>query len=355
MTLSLSQKLLAWYAKHHRLLPWRISPDMQARGQKPNPYHVWLSEVMLQQTTVATVKNYYDKFITYWPDIDALGRAPLEDILKNWSGLGYYARARNLKACAEMVVTRHQGIFPQDYQALRRLPGIGDYTACAIMAIAYSQPFPAVDGNIERIISRLFALALPPPALKKEVRNKMAQLMPQTKTGDFIQAMMDLGSLVCSPKSPDCPSCPFHQDCLAHAKGTPTFFPVKIPKKPKPLRQGAAFVARSKKGRILLQKRQAKGLLASMSEVPNFFDEHKTREDLDGAPFHGDWRHQGKIVHIFTHFRLEMTVYLLGDLEEACCPNGWWVAESQIQSQALPTVMKKVLVKALPTIFKTRP
>jgi len=353
MANSLSQKLLAWYEKHHRHLPWRLTPQMRGKGLEPVPYHVWLSEIMLQQTTVATVKHYYDKFISLWPDIHALQRAELEDVLKNWAGLGYYSRARNLKSCADALVQHHHGVFPQDYHALRALPGIGDYTACAILSIAFDVPSPAVDGNIERIIARLFAIITPKPHLKKQVRAKMLDLMPTTFSGDFVQAMMDLGSLICTPQKPQCPSCPLNNNCLAFARGNPAHLPVKADKKQKALRTGTAFVARSNKGRILLQKRPKNGLLAGMSEVPNHFAENADKHALQFAPFQGDWHYQGEIVHIFTHFRLEMSVYLLTDIEETNRPDGWWVGEEKIKREALPTLMKKAIARALPEIEQT--
>jgi len=347
---SLSQKLLAWYDKHHRCLPWRLDPQMRRRGLQQVPYHVWLSEIMLQQTTVATVKDYYEKFISLWPDIHALQQAGLEDVLKNWAGLGYYSRARNLKSCADMVVERHHGVFPQDYDALRALPGIGDYTACAIMSIAFDIPSPAVDGNVERIIARLYAITTAKPHLKNRVRAKMLEIMPATSAGDFVQAMMDLGSLICTAQKPQCSSCPLNNNCLAFRGGNPARLPLKADKKQKRLRTGTVFVVRSNKGRILLRKRPPHGLLAGMSEVPNHFAEDANKHTLAHAPFQGDWHYQGEIVHIFTHFRLEMSVYLLTNMEETQLPDGWWVDEKKIRREALPTLMKKAIARALPNV-----
>jgi len=348
---NLPEKLLDWYDKNHRSLPWRVDPLMRQNGQKPNPYHVWLSEIMLQQTTVATVKDYFNKFIKLWPDIHALSAASLEDMLKNWAGLGYYARARNLKTTANKIASLYNGNFPYHYEALRALPGIGDYTARAIMAIAYDKPYAVIDGNVERIMARLLALDMPKQAAKKYIQQYMETLTPQWRAGDFAQSMMDLGSLICRPAQPACPRCPWQENCAAARRDETDKFPRKTPKAPKPLRTGLAFVIRSKQGHILLQKREKKGLLAAMSEVPNHFGEHVSKNALEHAPYQGAWQYHGEITHIFTHFRLEMAVYFLDDAREDNFVHGWWVKQDQLVGEALPTLIKKVLALVFPAAF----
>jgi len=270
----LTKKLLEWYDDNHRCLPWRISPPDRRFGLEPDPYHVWLSEIMLQQTTVATVMGYFSKFINRWPNIHAVSAASLEDILKMWAGLGYYSRARNLKAAADQIASLYSGNFPKDYATLRRLPGIGAYSAAAIMAIAYDKPYAAIDGNVERIIARLLAIDLPKRDSKHIIAAQMQELVPKFRAGDFAQSMMDLGATLCRPRAPHCPRCPWQSNCEAFRRGEMENFPLKQAKPLKPVRKGQAFVLQSEQGRIFLQQRQAKGLLAGMSEVPNYFGEN---------------------------------------------------------------------------------
>ena len=255
--------LLAWYDRHRRKLPWRA-----ARGERADPYRVWLSEIMLQQTTVKAVVPYYARFLARWGDVRALAAAPLDDVLKVWAGLGYYARARNLHACARAVVERHGGEFPVSEAALRTLPGIGDYTAAAIAAIAFAAAATPVDGNIERVIARLYAVATPLPAAKPDIRRLASALTPQQRAGDFAQAMMDLGATICSPKRPACALCPWNDACAAHARGEAELFPLRTPKREGALRRGAAFVVRRADDYVLVRTRPAKGLLGAMTEVP---------------------------------------------------------------------------------------
>ncbi len=255
--------LLSWYDRHARLLPWRARG-----GARPDPYKVWLSEIMLQQTTVKTVAPYYARFLARWPTVAALAQASLDDVLRVWAGLGYYARARNLHACARAVVARHGGIFPASLAALRALPGIGDYTAAAIASIAFDLPAVPVDGNVERVVARLFTVEEALPGAKPAIKQLAASLLPPRRAGDFAQALMDLGATLCSPKRPACALCPWNDGCLARARGDQETFPRKAPKREGRLRRGAAFVALRADGRVLLQKRPDKGLLASMSEVP---------------------------------------------------------------------------------------
>lgn len=350
-----SEKLLDWYDRHHRMLPWRIDPPAWRAGKRPDPYKVWLSEIMLQQTTVEAVKAYFNKFIARWDTVDKLAAAPLDDILKAWAGLGYYSRARNLKACADLIVSEHGSKFPQKLDALRTLPGIGDYTAAAIAAIAFDQPVAVVDGNVERIVSRLFVIDTPLPAGKKQIREKMQIITPLTRPGDFAQSMMDLGSSLCSPKRPSCFLCPLNTLCLAIKQAEdPARFPVKAPKQQKPLRTGIAFIAQSTSGKILLQKRPETGLLAKMTQVPNIFGEGIAKDDLSSAPLEATWHYVGDMVHIFTHFRLEMSVYMATSINEQQYSDLWWVDQTDLAQEALPTVMKKAVEVVLPTAFKKR-
>lgn len=347
-----ASRLLDWYDKHHRILPWRVTPAEQADGIRPDPYRVWLSEIMLQQTTVEAVKSYFTKFTSQWPDIKALSHASQDDILKAWAGLGYYSRARNLKACADKIVAGHNGHFPQTLEELHALPGIGDYTAAAIAAIAFDQPHAVVDGNVERVVSRLFCIRTALPAAKKEIRTHTQAITPHDRPGDFAQAMMDLGSSICTPKRPSCFICPLHNLCLALKTDEPENFPFKAPKTEKPLRTGIAFVALSENGRVYLQKRHSKGLLGGMSEVPNHFAPEASKTDLSLAPFSGTWIYQGDIIHVFTHFMLSMSVYMADNLAENGGKDGWWVRTEDLGREALPTVMKKAVAKALPAAFK---
>src|ERR1700683_1781708 len=273
--------LLDWYDRHRRVLPWRAPP-----GKRGDPYRVWLSEIMLQQTTVKAVGPYYARFLARWPDVRSLAAAPLEDVLKGWAGLGYYARARNLHACARAVVERHDGKFSDSEAELRALPGIGAYTAAAIVAIAFDAPATPVDGNIERVIARLYAVDTPLPVAKPEIFQLASALTPPRRAGDFAQAMMDLGATICSPKRPACALCPWNESCAAHARGDAETLPRRLPKREGTLRRGAAFVVRRADGFLLVRTRPAKGLLGGMTEVPTTewtqdFDE---RSDPNGTP-----------------------------------------------------------------------
>ncbi|RUW79116.1 A/G-specific adenine glycosylase [Mesorhizobium sp. M1E.F.Ca.ET.063.01.1.1] len=354
-SLDISARLLAWYDAHHRDLPWRVTPGALARGTRPDPYRVWLSEVMLQQTTVEAVKAYFRSFLEKWPSVEALAAAPAEDVMKAWAGLGYYSRARNLKACADLVA-RQGGRFPDTEAGLRQLPGIGAYTAAAIAAIAFDRPAAVVDGNVERVISRLYSIETPLGEAKPEIRALVEKLVPQTRPGDFAQAMMDLGATICTPRRPRCMLCPVREDCSAILSGDPERFPVRLPKDDKPLRRGAAFVAQRSDGAILLRKRPDKGLLGGMTEVPTT----AWTARIDGAttpaaaPFPADWRRAGRIGHVFTHFALELEVFhahIKGDV-----PGGhFWSLAHEISGEALPTVMKKVIEAAIPGATKKRP
>jgi A/G-specific adenine glycosylase len=339
--------LLAWYDRHRRVLPWRAR-----RGELADPYAVWLSEIMLQQTTVKTVAPYYARFLTRWPTVEALAGASLDDVLRAWAGLGYYARARNLHACASAVVERHGGTFPRDIAALRALPGIGDYTAAAVAAIAFDLPAVPVDGNVERVVARLFAVEAALPAAKPTIKRLAASLLPARRSGDFAQALMDLGATLCSPKKPACALCPWSEACLARARGDAETFPRKTPKREGKLRRGAAFVALRADGCVLLRQRADKGLLASMTEVPGSAWAHDF--DLATAPRaaprlkSAQWRRlPGQVRHVFTHFPLELTVFLARVPRSTETPAGMrWEPLASLPEEALPSVMRKVIAHA---------
>jgi len=344
--------LLSWYDRHARKLPWRVGPQDRSRGVRPDPYRVWLSEVMLQQTTVAAVKPYFEDFLDRWPDVGALAAAPREDVMKAWAGLGYYARARNLKACAERVHDEHGGRFPETVAALRQLPGIGDYTAAAIAAIAFDQPVAVVDGNIERVIARLFAIETAFPAAKATIRDIQRDLTPQRRAGDYAQALMDLGATLCTPKRPACSLCPWTESCVARAAGNPEDYPVKATRADRPTRRGAAFVAVREDGAVLLRRRAERGLLGGMTEVPGsqWESECDPAEALAKAPIRASWRRlPGVVTHVFTHFRLELVVYRADVVRSRKPPAGmWWASAKALPGEALPSVMRKVVEAAVP-------
>jgi A/G-specific adenine glycosylase len=304
----LNARLLAWYDIHRRVLPWRAS-----KGMRADPYKIWLSEIMLQQTTVQAVGAYYRKFLTRWPDVTALANASQDEVLAAWAGLGYYARARNLHAAAKLVAHQMGGKFPATAQALRALPGVGGYTAGAIAAIAYDEKQAAMDANAERVIARLYAVDTPMPRAKSELHALGSALVPD-RAGDFVQALMDLGSAICTPKRPACPNCPWTDDCRARKLGIQEQLPVKAPRIARPLKRGAAFVARDRSGAVLLVKRPDKGLLASMLEPPLGAWSEKfpsPAQALKQAPFEAAWKKRPGIVrHGFTHFELEIEVYV---------------------------------------------
>ena len=258
--------LLGWYDRHARALPWRIGPADRAAGVRPDPYRVWLSEIMLQQTTVAAVKGYFDRFTTLWPDVGALAAAPDAAVMAEWAGLGYYARARNLLACAQAVAG--QGGFPDTEDGLRALPGIGRYTAAAVAAIAFDRPAVVVDGNVERVIARVFAVQAPLPGAKAELTARAAELTPASRPGDYAQAMMDLGATICTPRRPACGICPVRRHCAGQAQGIAADLPRKVAKAAKPTRQGTVFIARRADGAVLLETRPPRGLLGGMPGFP---------------------------------------------------------------------------------------
>jgi A/G-specific adenine glycosylase len=346
----IAARLLAWYDRHHRDLPWRTPPGAIAVGRRPDPYHVWLSEIMLQQTTVEAVKPYFRAFLAKWPDARSLAAADTEDVMKAWAGLGYYSRARNLKRCADLLAAEYGGRFPDTEDGLRALPGIGGYTAAAIAAIAFNRPAAVVDGNVERVVTRLRAIETPLPAAKAEIRDVVAELLPADRPGDFAQAMMDLGATICTPRRPACLPCPLRDDCRAGDEGDPERFPVKAPKTLKPQRLGAAFVAVGDDGAVLLRKRFESGLLGGMTEIPTTAWTARTDgiATVDGAPFPANWRKAGSISHVFTHFALELTIFRADLVNFPAPPGHWWSPAVDLHGEALPTVMKKAIEAAIP-------
>ena len=347
-----AQLLLEWWDRERRDLPWRAPP-----GGQSDPYRVWLSEIMLQQTTVKAVIPYYQGFLARWPTVAALAAASLDEVLAAWAGLGYYSRARNLHQCAQVVSQRLGGRFPSSEAELMALPGIGPYTAAAIAAIAFGVPTMPVDGNIERVMARLFAKAEPLATIKPSLRVLAASLLPPARAGDFAQGLMDLGASVCTPKRPSCLMCPLQRRCAGHAQGLAAMLPIKPAKADRPLRVGLAFVALREDGTVLLRRRPDAGLLGGMLEVPStaWSDTLPPLDQaLRAAPVHGQWwAVPGTVTHTFTHFRLELMVY------RAVVPidtplTFWadpqhcrWLARRSFETAALPSVMRKVLAHGL--------
>jgi A/G-specific adenine glycosylase len=379
---------LAWYDRDRRELPWRALP-----GIAPEPYRVWLSEIMLQQTRTETVARYYTYFLVRFPDVQRLARAKLSDVLKAWAGLGYYARARNLHACARTLMARHGGEFPASEEALRALPGIGAYTAAAIAAIAFGRKAAPVDGNVERVLARRYAVKTPLPAAKPELKRLAEILAPTHRAGDFAQAMMDLGATICTPKRPACSFCPWNDRCEANRRGEHEAFPRRVPKAEGALRRGAAFVVLRADGTILLRARPPRGLLGGMTEVPttewsaDFDPRHALREAPQFSPLPGGersaraagwvrgkqsrkksraktpphpnplppgereirWRRlPGRVRHVFTHFPLELEVYAARVAKGIHAPKGArFVKLVALGGEALPSLMRKVVAHAL--------
>jgi len=338
--------LLAWYDRHRRALPWRARP-----GEVADPYRVWLSEVMLQQTTVMAVKPYFERFLARFPTVEALAAAPSEEVMSAWAGLGYYSRARNLHACAKAVVADHGGRFPDTEDALRALPGIGAYTAGAIAAIAFDRVAAAVDGNVERVMTRLFAIAEPMPKAKPLVREATLALVPADRPGDFAQALMDLGATLCTPKRPACALCPWMTPCVARRAGEATLYPVKAQKKARETRRGAAFVVERADGAVLLRTRAPEGLLGAMAEPPGSaweVDYVVSRAVLD-APLDARWKRlEGSVRHVFTHFALEVIVFHARVAAATPAPDGMrFTPHAGLAQEPLPSVMKKILAHAL--------
>jgi len=338
VTDSWPHQLLHWYRAHARRLPWRNPPGEPLPADPDWPYRVWLSEVMLQQTTVEAATPYFHAFTQRWPTVAALAAADDADVMQAWAGLGYYARARNLLACARAVVERHGGRFPGHETELRDLPGIGNYTAAAVAAFGFGRDAVVIDGNVERVVSRIFAITTPLPAARVAIRAALTPLVPAGAAGDFAQGVMDLARRVCTARSPRCLACPLIASCAAHKAGTPDAFPVKAAKKDRPTRQGTAWwieVDGPNGLEVLTVVRPAKGLLGGMRALPSC--------DWRGggaAPLEGDWQVLGVVRHGFTHFDLELAVQAL-ILPARPALAGEWLALNAVESAGMPTLFAK--------------
>jgi A/G-specific adenine glycosylase len=337
--------LLAWYDRHRRRLPWRETAD---------PYSIWLSEIMLQQTTVTAVAPYYENFLSCFPNVQALAAAPVEAVMRAWAGLGYYARARNLHACAQTVAAR--GAFPRDLEGLRALPGIGDYTSAAIAAIAFDTPVVPVDGNVERVVARLFAIEEPLPGAKRTIRDAAQRLLPTERHGDFAQALFDLGATVCTPAAPTCGICPWMRDCEARKRGIARELPRKARKPLRPLRHGAHFWLIDTEKNVLLRRRPPRGLLGGMTELPGTPwrpERWSEPEALSHAPMRATWHRAGEVRHDFTHFGLHLALYA------AAVPrieaDGFLRPVAALADEALPSLMRKCVAAVHPLALPRHP
>lgn len=337
-------QVLDWYDTHGRDLPWRYK-----NGETANPYHVWLSEIMCQQTTVQAVIPYYTKFLSTWPTIEALAQSKQEDVLSAWAGLGYYARARNLHKCAKIIADDLKGQWPKSATELKQLPGIGDYTSAAIAAIAYNEPATVMDGNIERIMARFFGIKDPLPKAKPIFKKYTARFFDEyeKRTGDFAQALMDIGANICTPKNPKCPSCPLKEGCYAYKNSSQESFPRKDKKKQSPHKFGEVYWITNDKGEVLFHRRPEKGLLAGMAGLPtSTWDVHPPNinkpealkdvqhiQDIHDTPV--------TIKHVFTHFDLTLALKKAKLADDTKSPNDYFWANPKKQAQALPTVFRK--------------
>ena len=336
----LSSDLLAWYDVHAREMPWRVGPADRKAGIKPDPYAVWLSEVMLQQTTVAAVRDYHRKFLSIWPTVADLAAAEDADVMAAWAGLGYYARARSLLKCARAVVGDHGGAFPDTHDALIKLPGIGPYTAAAVAAIAFDRPETVVDGNVERVMARLYDVHTPLPAAKPELTAFARELTPQKRAGDYAQAVMDLGATICTPRNPACGICPLREPCIARVAGTATELPKKTPKKKTPTRFGIVYVARREDGAWLLETRPESGLLGGMLGWPgsDWIDDPQP-----SPPIAAEWSElDAEARHTFTHFHLRLRIFWARVSDDAVPTKGAFVPAQAFAPASLPTAMRKV-------------
>ncbi|MDC0737902.1 A/G-specific adenine glycosylase [Cognatishimia sp. SS12] len=333
--------LLEWYDHNARKMPWRVSPTDRAIGVVPDPYRVWLSEIMLQQTTVAAVRAYFLDFTQRWPTVADLAAAKDADVMAAWAGLGYYARARNLLKCARMIVQDYEGKFPNDHAALLRLPGVGPYTAAALSSIAFDHPETVVDGNVERVMSRLFDIHTPLPAAKPELTALAATLTPHDRPGDYAQAVMDLGATICTPKNPACGLCPWRAPCLARQTGTAAELPKKTPKKPKPIRFGSVYLAQRVDGAYLLERRPDSGLLGGMLGWPGT-DWAEGETPASEAPIKAEWKTlNAEARHTFTHFHLRLKVLTALVPMDRTPAQGSFVPAAEFDPSDLPTVMRK--------------
>lgn len=345
-TTDLSSSLLDWYDRHARKMPWRAPP---LSGQMAEPYRVWMSEVMLQQTTVAAVKAYFERFTARWPTVSDLAAAEDADVMAEWAGLGYYARARNLLKCARAVVEQYDGRFPADHDALLKLPGIGPYTAAAISAIAFDLPETVLDGNVERVMARLHDIHTPLPAAKPELMAEARKLTPSKRPGDYAQAVMDLGATICTPRNPACGICPWREPCTARANGTATDLPKKTPKKPKPTRLGIAYIARRADGAWLLETRPDKGLLGGMLGWPTTDWSEDAPQEV--PPIDAHWQDlPAEARHTFTHFHLRLSVRTATLPQDALPSRGQFMPNTQFRPSDLPTVMRKAFDLAHATL-----
>jgi A/G-specific adenine glycosylase len=336
----LRRRLLDWYDRNARALPWRVGPADHARGVRQDPYKVWLSEVMLQQTTVPHATPYFLDFTRRWPRVTDLAAAPDAEVMAAWAGLGYYARARNLLACARAVAGRHGGVFPDTEEGLLALPGVGAYTAAAVAAIAFDRPANVVDGNVERVMARLYAVEGPLPGSKPELKALAAKRVTGDRPGDWAQALMDLGATICRPKQPLCDRCPVAETCVARAQGAPETYPRKDAKAERPRRRGVAYVL-TKGNAVGLVRRPDKGLLGGMLALPTS-DWGAKPADLAGAPAPARWRSVGSIEHVFTHFALTLEVMRAEGEADGLI----WTPVDEA-ARALPSVFLKALRQGL--------
>jgi A/G-specific adenine glycosylase len=339
------ENLLAWYDRHRRIMPWRALP-----GEAADPYRIWLSEIMLQQTTVAAVIPYYQRFLQRFPDVGSLAAAPSDAVMAAWAGLGYYARARNLHACAQ-AVTQQGGTFPSTMEGLLALPGIGPYTARAVAAIAFGVPVVPVDGNVERVMARLYAIDTPMPAAKPALAAAAdrfgAHPAARARPSDFAQALFDLGATLCT-QNPACGICPLTQNCAGRITGIAAELPRKAPKKARPVRHGALFWLTDETGKVLLRRRPAKGLLGGMTELPGtaWRDDPWAKADaMACGPMPAHWQLAGQVRHVFTHFELFLDVF--AGRVTAIAAEGFLRDTAALQDEALPSVMRKAVVVAM--------
>lgn len=347
----ISEAMLEWYDQNARSLPWRIPPEMSKEGIKPNPYHIWLSEIMLQQTTVATVIDYYHKFLKYFPTVNHLADADIDDVMRLWSGLGYYSRARNLHKTAQIIVKEYNSSFPDDIDHLKSLPGIGNYTASAIASIAFHQSQAVVDGNIERIISRLYRIQKPLPDSKKEISHYASRLTPIYRAGDYAQSLMDLGSGICTPKNTLCSQCPISNVCEAYKFDDILKYPIKKPKQEKPKKYGIAYIILNNEKQILFEKRPQKGLFGGLYVLPYCDDmkEHQLNKKLylksyNNININCNYYFLGKVKHVFTHFSLHLHLVVCRENNIEFNQQQKWISIDNLSEYAFPTLVKKILV-----------
>ncbi|MEO9827516.1 MAG: A/G-specific adenine glycosylase [Paracoccaceae bacterium] len=341
----LSDSLLDWYDAHARTMPWRVSPADRKSGVTPDPYRIWLSEIMLQQTTVAAVGPYFERFTSLWPTVRDLAGADDARVMAEWAGLGYYARARNLLKCARAIVADHAGTFPDTHATLLTLPGIGPYTASAIASIAFDHPETVVDGNVERVMARMHAIREPLPTSKPTLTALATKLTPQKRPGDYAQAVMDLGATICTPRNPACDICPWMESCEGRKQGIAAELPAKLPKKAKPIRFGIAYVARRADGAWLLETRPEKGLLGGMLGWPG--TEWSEGQPDAKPPIKATWTQIGEVRHTFTHFHLKLAIHAT---ELSKCAKGDFTKD--FTRTDLPTVMRKAYDLVVETLNK---